>query len=148
MRIRTWLVSSVLVVGCGGNDYEEYFLPTGAVKTATTGATGTGGHGGAAADGGTHAATGGTADSAASGGGGAVDAGSAACREAPTWTMGQSYKAGTAVRAVCANPGGGLTVCVVGITYLFVCNESTACATYAPGADGWWGAWTLGMRCS
>ena len=149
MRIRSFLFSTLLVAGCGGNDYEEYFLPTNAVRTVTTSAstTGTGGQGGAAEDAAVRAANGGGGTPSARDAGAVLDAGSAACREAPTWTMGQPYKAGTSVRAVCANPGGGVTVCIVATTYLFICNESSACATYGPGADGWWGAWTLGMRC-
>jgi len=136
MRIRRLLISSIVVAGCGGSDYADYFLPTGAARSSGTAATST-----------TTGKTDGGAD--ASGAGGArVDAGSSVCRDAATWAMGKDYKSGTSVRAVCMNPGGGLTVCEVGVTYLWICKESSACATYAPGVDGWWSAWTLGMRCS
>jgi hypothetical protein len=38
-------------------------------------------------------------------------------------------------------------MCEEGKVYLWTCKEGTVCSVYAPGADGWWGAWTVGMRC-
>src|SRR5260221_7871084 len=79
MRIRRLLISSIVVAGCGGSDYADFFLPTGAVRTSSTAATST-----------TTGRTDGGAG--ASGAGGArVDAGSSVCRDAATWTMGKDY---------------------------------------------------------
>jgi len=144
-------LSVALGVGCGGSDYSDYFLPTGnASKTATTGGDGTtgatggaGGHDAASGSGGgTH-----SGGSGGNGGGGNVDAGASGCKAAPPWMMGHVYAAGATVRAVCTSGGGGTFVCDVGKSYLFSCKDGAACSVFAPGAEGWWGAWTVGSRC-
>jgi hypothetical protein len=138
---------------------------TGSTSDSTT--TGAGGHGstsgtgdgsgaggssgpgsGSSGTGNGTSGSGGRGGSAGSGGSGnPVDAGVQGCRGAPEWMLGQTYTQGANVRAVCMNPGGGVTNCEVGKTYLWTCKEGAVCGIYAPGADGWWGAWTVGMRC-
>lgn len=61
--------------------------------------------------------------------------------------MGRDYQPGSSVRAACMNAGGGSTVCEVGKNYVWTCKEGAVCGVYGPGTDGWWGAWTVGMRC-
>jgi len=184
MQMRTfWVLNVALAVGCGGSEYSDYFLPTGASRSTSSTTSGTGGTnestsmgaGGNSSGSGTSgsnttggssgtgsgssgtgngssgsSAAGGSGGSTGSGSGGSgntVDAGATGCRSASAWMLGQPYAAGATVRGVCMNPGGGSTVCDVGKTYLWACKEGAACSVYAPGADGWWGAWTVGMRC-
>ncbi len=164
MHISTFLVlNAALALGCGGSDYSDYFIPTGATRSTTTSSstngtdgtsdsasTGTGGASTSGAGGSSSSGTGsgGTGASAGSGGSGSIaDAGGSGCHGASAWMMGWPYMAGASVKAVCMNPGGGSTMCDVGKTYLWTCKEGAVCALYAPGADGWWGAWTVGMRC-
>jgi hypothetical protein len=176
MQMRTFLVlNAALALSCGGNDYSDYFIPTGADRTtssttngtsAASTTTGTGGHGGASGTGGASSGgaggssgtgpsttgggstgTGGLGGSTGSGGSGtAVDAGTG-CRNAAAWAMGQPYMAGAVVKGVCMNAGGGSSMCDVGKTYLWTCKEGATCGIYAPGGDGWWAVWTVGMRC-
>ena len=156
MQIRTFsALNVVLLMGCGGNDYSEYFLPTGAARNAaasSTGAAGSPEHG-QGGNGGVHTGgaggsmeVGGRAGSTA-GGGPAVDAGAWGCRAVAPWVLGQDYKAGATVSGLCLNPGGGSTVCEVGKTYVWTCKDGAPCSVYGPGGDGWWGVWTLGMSC-
>jgi hypothetical protein len=176
MQMRTfWALNAALALGCGGSDYSDYFLPTTATSGPSSTASGTGstgdstvvgagghgstiatsGAGGSSGSGSTSSGTGnGTGGSGGRGGstgsGGSTttnDAGTLGCRGAPEWMLGQTYTSGSSVRAVCMNPGGGSTMCDVGKTYLWTCKEGAVCGIYAPGADGWWGAWTVGMRC-
>ncbi|HEX9296114.1 MAG TPA: hypothetical protein VF881_09765 [Polyangiaceae bacterium] len=69
------------------------------------------------------------------------------CADFPTWMAGKEYTTGDQVRATCQSPGGGQTLCTVGVTYLFTCNNGALCAVYPPGVEGWWGAWSVGMAC-
>jgi hypothetical protein len=156
MQMRTfWALNAALALGCGGSDYSEYYLPTttdgdtgsttsGTASTTESTATGAGG---SVSTSGTGNGTSGSGGRGGSGGSGSSDAGATGCRGAPEWMMGQTYPAGATVRGVCMNPGGGSTMCDVGKTYLWTCNQGAVCGIYAPGVDGWWGAWTVGMRC-
>jgi hypothetical protein len=171
MQMRTfWVLNAALVLGCGGNDYSDYFVPTGADRgtssngnggasastsvgtggrSTTNGTGGSSGSGsGSSGTGNGSTGTGGPGGSSGSGGSGStVDAGGSGCRGASAWMMGQPYTAGASVRGVCMNQGGGASMCEMGKTYLWTCKEGAACSVYGPGADGWWGAWTVGMRC-
>jgi hypothetical protein len=126
MYMRAFLIlpAALVAVGCGGsNDYSEYF-----VRNDTTGDTS-----------GTSGGAGGSS--------GQPDAAGAGCKSVPFWLLGGDYKGGSQVRAPCLSSGGGSTVCEPGKTYVFTCKEGAACGVYAPGAEGWWGAWTVGMEC-
>ncbi len=70
------------------------------------------------------------------------------CANLSAWMGGKDYKTGDQVGALCESPGGGQTMCTVGVRYLFTCNNGAQCGVYAPGADGWWGAWSVAMACA
>jgi hypothetical protein len=116
----------------------------GSVGSAGSGSGGTGfaGSGSAGMTGSAGAGTAGATGSAGSGG----STGGTGCA-APPWTAGFAYKSGDVVTGVCQNVGGGSTVCTAGKKYPWTCYGST-CGTYAPGADGWWGNWTVGTACN
>jgi hypothetical protein len=118
---------------------------------------GTASTGGSAAVGGTASSAGGAIGAAGTGAAGAGTAGSTSSAgaagatggtgcTAPPWTAGFAYTVGAVVTGVCQNIGGGSTVCVAGKKYPWTCFGST-CAVYQPGADGWWGNWTVGTAC-
>jgi hypothetical protein len=107
-----------------------------------SGGAGFAGSGSAGMTGSAGAGTAGATGSAGSGG----STGGTGCA-APPWTGGFTYKSGDVVTGVCQNVGGGSTVCTAGKNYPWTCYGPT-CGTYAPGADGWWGNWTVGTACN
>ena len=120
-------------------------------------ATGGASTGGSTAVGGTASSAGGATGAAGTGSAGTGTAGSTSSAgaagatggtgcTAPPWTAGFAYTVGAVVTGVCQNIGGGSTVCVAGKKYPWTCFGST-CAVYQPGADGWWGNWTVGTAC-
>ncbi len=125
---------------------------TGGPSSATTGSggssstTGSGG-GGSSATSGT-AGSGTTGGSGGTGGSGVGGSGASGCSGTPDWMSGGSYKSGDAVRGVCENPGGGAVTCSVGKTYVWTCINPSFCSNLGPGANGWWGVWTIGMQCN
>lgn len=128
---------------------------------ATTGGAASGGGAGTSTAGGSTGSTGGTAGATGTAGSGTAGNGTAGSSSsagaagatggtgcsAPPWTAGFAYKTGDVVTGVCQNTGGGATVCVGGKKYPWTCFGPT-CATYQPGADGWWGNWTVGTACN
>ena len=90
------------------------------------------------------AAAGGAPAGGATGSAGSTGTGNCA---APAWASGKTYKVGDVLTGICQIVGGGATVCMQGKKYAWTCFGST-CSVYAPGADGWWGNWTLGSVCN